>query len=267
MENILRAIVIAALASVFIPAKPPCPIHLQNSRYEVCYSCEHKTPLSVTYEILREEVEGKRKRPSFSFHPDYRLPAKCRSYPKDYAGTGYDRGHLVPAGIFGGWKERKETFLMSNVAPQKPSVNRGVWAKIERFARIMAVRYGKVEVTTGVCFDGERNFIRRGVEIPDWWYKIVRIPVKEKPVIFLVPNKKIKKGRMRDSVSDYKTLERVCGPGRLTSRKSSGMAEYARKKEVVDAFRRGNNIRAAGEATGFLGDDSRTDAGRREDGA
>ena len=218
MKKLLLLIpIVMSLASAPFRAENPCPIRLHNTSFDVCYSCRHKTPLSVTYEIRREDLTGKRKRPAFSFRPDYRLPAKFRSYPRDYAGTGYDRGHLAPAGIFGGWKERKETFLMSNVAPQKPSVNRGVWAKIERYARIMAIRYGKVEVTTGVCFDGQRNFIRHGVEIPDRWYKIIRIPGRKEPVVFVVPNRKIEKGKMRNFILDFKTLERVCGYDSFTS--------------------------------------------------
>ena len=211
MKRMLRVIGILTLLITLSPAEPPCPIRLHNTSFDVCYSCRHKTPLSVTYVIRREDVTGKRKRPAFSFRPDYRLPAKCRSYPKDYAGTGYDRGHLAPAGIFGGWKERKETFLMSNVAPQKPSVNRGVWAKIERYARIMAVHYGKVEVTTGVCFDGEGSYIRHGVEIPDRWYKIIRIPGREGPVVFVVPNRKVIKGRMKDFLVSGDIPWTMCG--------------------------------------------------------
>ena len=83
---------------------------------------------------------------------------KCRSHPKSYAGAGCNRGHLLPTEIFGGREERKETFLMNNVAPQKSSVNRGAGAKIERFVRVLTVRHGKLEVKTG-------GLLRRGEEL------------------------------------------------------------------------------------------------------
>lgn len=186
-----------------------CSRILHNGFSDVCYSCAEKTPLVAIYIIKGEDVEGKVPKGRPSFRPDYRLPVKCRSYPKDYAGTGYDRGHLLPAGVFHDAKRRKKTFLMSNVAPQKPSMNRGVWSKIERYVRIMAIRHGEVRVATGVCFDEASAKVRHGVAVPDRWFKIVGIPGRKEPVVFVVPNRKLSKAKLKDYILEIGGMRQV----------------------------------------------------------
>jgi len=116
-------------------------------------------------------VKKKISRKGLNFRPDYNLPTKCRSYNKDYSLTGYDRGHLPSNASFDyDRKIQKETFLMSNIAPQKPQLNRRYWAKIEKFTRHLAVKYKQIEVVTGVC--GSKGKIKNDVNIPAWWYKV-----------------------------------------------------------------------------------------------
>ena len=144
----------------------------------------------VVYRIdggLMDKYNLSRKR--LRFRPDYQLPVKCRSYPKDYSHTGYDRGHLAPNAVldYSRWVQ-KETFLMSNIAPQRPKLNRKLWAKIERFARFQARKYGKISVITGVCGScGTLGKKKHNVNVPKWWYKILFLPDGKK-VAFLAPN-------------------------------------------------------------------------------
>lgn len=73
-----------------------------------------------------------------NFRPDYRIPEKFRADLDVYEGSGFDRGHLVSsANQIETDIQNSETFLLSNMAPQKPEFNRGIWKKLEEAVRIL----------------------------------------------------------------------------------------------------------------------------------
>lgn len=189
-----------------------CDRILHKSAFDICYSCGWKTPKLVVYRVngrLADSVNLSRK--GLRFRPDYSLPARCRSYPRDYSRTGFDRGHLAPNAAFDySRRVQKETFLMSNIAPQKPWLNRRLWAKIERFARWKARRHGEVSVVTGACRSAGR--IRNGVNVPAYWFKIVFAGNGE-PVSFLVPNTNVgmKRARAKEFLVPVSEIEKICG--------------------------------------------------------
>ena len=187
---------------------------LHKKAFDICYSCKWKTPKLVVYRVdgdLIDKYNLSRKR--LRFRPDYQLPAKCRSYPKDYSHTGYDRGHLAPNAIFDyDRKVQKETFLMSNIAPQKPKLNRKIWAKIERFVRMQARKYGKISVITGVCGSiGTLGKRKHDVNIPKWWYKILFL-LNGKTISFLVPNTNVgmRKAKVKEFLVDFRQITSSC---------------------------------------------------------
>lgn len=206
-----------AFVSGYIPnynVDVQCSKILHKKAFDVCYSCKWKTPKLVVYRVdgdLMDRYNLSRKR--LRFRPDYQLPVKCRSYPKDYSRTGYDRGHLAPNAVFDyDRKVQKETFLMSNIAPQKPKLNRKLWAKIERFVRMLARKYGKISVITGVCgSSGTLGRKRHGVNVPAWWYKIIFLP-NGKMVSFMVPNENsVGRKRMKGFLTNMSDVEKRCG--------------------------------------------------------
>ena len=188
-----------------------CDEILHKTAFDVCYSCAGKIPRLAVYRIDGKKAEGRSlSRKGLRFRPDYSLPARCRSYSRDYAKTGFDRGHLVPNAAFDyDRKLQKETFLMSNAAPQKPGLNRRPWAAIERFARRIALKYGKISVITGTC--GASGRVRRGVAVPKYWYKII-FPPSKKPIAFLAENtKESGRKRAREFLTLLEKIERTCG--------------------------------------------------------
>jgi endonuclease G len=98
-----------------------CDRLLSKKAMDICYSCSLKEPKAVVYQIIGSKLKGHHySRKGLTFKPDYSLPPKCRSYSQDYSHTGYDRGHNVPNAAFSYNKTlQKETFLMSNIAPQR----------------------------------------------------------------------------------------------------------------------------------------------------
>lgn len=71
-----------------------------------------------------------------NFRPDYRIPPQFRADVIDYRGSGYDRGHLVASANQNELQlQNSETFLLSNMSPQHPRLNRGVWRELESAIR------------------------------------------------------------------------------------------------------------------------------------
>ena len=187
-----------------------CDKILHKKAFDICYSCKWKTPKLVVYKVHGDLIDKYNlSRKSLRFRPDFNLPTKCRSYSKDYSRTGFDRGHLAPNAVFDYNRAiQRQTFLMSNIAPQKPKLNRKLWAKIEKFVRLQARKYGKVRVITGVC--GSLGHIKNNVNIPAYWYKIIFRP-DGKIISFLVPNSnKIDKHKAKKYLSNVEKIEKTC---------------------------------------------------------
>jgi len=82
-----------------------------------------------------------------NFREDPRIPEVFRSTKEDYEGTGYDRGHLISsADRMQKTVVNSETFLLSNMSPQKPGFNRGIWSTLEDAVRQLAQQEQIVEV-------------------------------------------------------------------------------------------------------------------------
>lgn len=88
---------------------------------------------------------------SSSFFVDPNLPAGFyRVLTTDYSGSGYDRGHMCPSGDRTvSTAVNDETFLMSNMIPQSPDNNQGLWANLETYCRTLASSNNEVLITCG----------------------------------------------------------------------------------------------------------------------
>ena len=73
---------------------------------------------------------------SDNFRPDYRIPEMFRADLVDYVGSGYDRGHLVASANQRETElQNSETFLLSNMSPQRSQFNRNIWGELEAKVR------------------------------------------------------------------------------------------------------------------------------------
>jgi endonuclease G len=148
---------------------------LTNRGYVAGYSDALGNPLWVAYRV---EDLAKLPRPAprpEKFEVDRRTAARVA--PEAYAGSGYDRGHLAPnyaiATRFGAAAQR-ETFLMSNITPQRHALNAGLWRELEmKIATSYPARYGEVWVLTGPIFGAQPRTLRGGVAVPDAFFLIV----------------------------------------------------------------------------------------------
>lgn len=143
--------------------------------YALGYSEEHEQARWVMYRMTREEVLARKSGRTDDFKEDRNI-VSFSALPSDYLRSGYDRGHLAPAEDMKFSEEAmRDSFYMSNMTPQRPEFNRGVWKKLEKQVRRFAYKEGSVFVITGPVL--ERNLKKIGrsnkVSVPQQFYKIV----------------------------------------------------------------------------------------------
>jgi endonuclease G, mitochondrial len=140
--------------------------------YLVGYDPVAKLPKFVTYELLPEHALGCVARTN-AFAPNQFIPNGAT--PNDYAGTGYDKGHMAPDGDLS-WDPQVEyeSFLMTNMSPQAGSLNRGIWKLLETSVRGWAAeRNQSFTVYVGGLYGPGDKTIGKGVVVPHGFYKIV----------------------------------------------------------------------------------------------
>lgn len=149
-------------------------LYLDNSSFRVGYDEELRMPAWVAYRLFDGKWHASGKRPD-AFLPDSRLSAPVKS--EDYTGSGYDRGHLAPNSAIArcyGPEAQKETFVLSNIVPQKHSFNAGVWKNLEqREIGNYALRYGEVWIVAGPVFGKKIHRTKTGLPIPEKLFKII----------------------------------------------------------------------------------------------
>ena len=150
--------------------------------YALEYSGRYKTPTWVAYILRPKYTVGCLDRVS-SFTVDRSILKQYRSSPSDYEGTGYDMGHMVSSADMS-WDElvMRETFIMTNITPQIPGFNRGIWKRLEDQTRAWArERKHELLVYAGTIYTGDDNTIGSNrVSVPSGFFKvIVDITTKE----------------------------------------------------------------------------------------
>ncbi len=154
---------------------------LRNEGFIVGYSELRANPLWVIYHLTANHEDVHYKRPG-RFETDWRSIARIGH--DDYSHSGYTRGHLAPnqaiARVYGRTAQL-ETFLMTNVSPQRAELNSKVWERLEKWELDnFTQRYGSAWVITGPIFDNNVNCLTTAmqVEIPDAFYKILAVPAE-----------------------------------------------------------------------------------------
>jgi len=142
--------------------------------------------LWASHDLTLKNISGTAKRTN-RFKPDNDVDNPVQ--PTDYAGSGYDRGHLVPAADMKlDAYAMSESFLMSNISPQVAEMNRGLWNSLELAMRKWVRQFGDAWVITAPVLSGTLTKLPSGVSIPKYFYKIIYIPEQEMMAAFLVPN-------------------------------------------------------------------------------
>ncbi|WP_409564852.1 DNA/RNA non-specific endonuclease [Methylobacterium sp. J-026] len=158
--------------------------------FTVLHSGVTRTPLYSAEHLTRASVaEARTVARDDAFHEEARLPADDRAALEDYVRSGFDRGHLSPAGDMPTLSAQAESFSLANIVPQNRVLNRGLWADIEESTRRLASRRGALFVVTGVIFSGDAvQQIKGGVLVPTQLFKALYDPASGEAGAYLARN-------------------------------------------------------------------------------
>lgn len=164
-------------------------LYLCKQNYAVNYRVDTKTAEYVVERPTVPSIKGPAKRQD-NFHPDTSLPKQYQSAIADYNKSGYDKGHLAPAGdnttnnII-----MSESFALSNMVPQNPSNNRIIWNHLETKIRNLVLAGHEVYVASGTYYQPIYKTVGiNKVGVPDFLWKVVHDKTTGKVIAFLIPN-------------------------------------------------------------------------------
>lgn len=146
---------------------------LCNSFYVVQFDEKNNIPL-FSAELLKPNQPSVTR--SNDFHPDVRLNKEVRAENSDYDATGYDKGHMTPAEDASTAQEMHDTFLLSNMTPQSPILNRQPWRMLEEAVhKQVNASSHPIHIVTGAIYSkGEFHAIGfHHIQIPVAYYKII----------------------------------------------------------------------------------------------
>lgn len=159
--------------------------------FAVLHSAISRTPLYAAERLTRASVAAARSVDRVdAFHDENALPVEDRSRLDDYVRSGFDRGHMAPAGDMPTGPAQAQSFSLANIVPQDRELNRGTWAAIEESVRRLATRRGTLFVITGPVFTGDAvPAINGRVLVPTHLFKALYDPATGEAGAYLVPNR------------------------------------------------------------------------------
>ncbi|MCR5047283.1 MAG: DNA/RNA non-specific endonuclease [Treponema sp.] len=163
---------------------------VERSGYVLCYNEKHEQADWVAYTLDISKLEKNTKRTN-DFREDFEIKSGS-AILEDYRKSGYDRGHLAPAGDMAySVQAMSESFLLSNISPQPHPFNEGVWNSLEQHFRNLAQNHEKIYIATGPLL--EKNIYptigKNKVSVPEYFYKVALIKDAEnyKMEAYIIP--------------------------------------------------------------------------------
>ncbi len=195
-----------------IPATQTGDVIINHTGYSLLYNEKHEQASWVAYELTEKETNKLFER-SDKFLVDPKVSTGSAT-SADYKESGYDRGHLAPAADMS-WSELTmvESFYYSNMSPQLPGFNRGIWKSLEELVRSWAIENNSIYVVTGpVLSSGLKTIGVNGVSVPNYYYKVI-LDYSEsstKAIGFILPNQSSDRQLQEFAVS-VDSVEKVTG--------------------------------------------------------
>ena len=210
------------------------PLLFCYGHYASAFNMQTLTPIWASHVLSKKNMKSKAYHErSNDFRPDAELMKIAKPYavtPQMYTRSGYDRGHLAPAADFAyNQKAMSESFIMTNIAPQAPLHNRGIWSRLEQDIRRLIKADKNIQelyITTGVAFykekeyDGKRTLGDKegtlghfnGIRIPTYFFKVILDPKTGDNAAFLIPNtNQVGNQHYEQFRTSIRTVEKVAG--------------------------------------------------------
>ena len=180
--------------------------------FNLSFNPKAHIPNWVAWELTADEAVGKEPRAK-KFQNDPTVDGCAETW--DYSYSGYDRGHMAPAGGMKWSREAmEESFYLTNICPQANTLNSGSWRTLEEKCREWARKYGKIWIVCGPIIDGKPiEYIGDSrVYVPSKFFKAIIAPNAEHPlgIGFIMPNGKVK-GGMQTCVVSIDSIESLTG--------------------------------------------------------
>ena len=186
-----------------IPETKPKDKVIHHAGYSLLYNEAQEQASWVAYELTNTEtIKLYHRTNKFIVDPQVQTGSASQA---DYKGSGYDRGHLAPAADMG-WSalSMKESFYYTNMSPQEPGFNRGIWKNLEEKVRDWALENKKIYIVTGpVLRNGLTKIGPDQVAVPEYFYKVILdySAPSIKGIAFLIPNRSSTKSLQSYAVS------------------------------------------------------------------
>ena len=148
---------------------------MSNPIFWCKYDCRLQVPTEVRWSVSRINLGSSQREPSWKFKSDVPAPWGVARH-ETYIGSGYDRGHMAPAADFSISKTlMRQTFVMSNICPQTPALNRGPWKRTEIAERMIAQMHDSCHVLALPLFLKPDTVWIGGklVAVPDAFVKLI----------------------------------------------------------------------------------------------
>ena len=197
----------------FLPTSTTGDI-VKHKFYALSYDEKFELPEWVAYELTEDRLKAEWVERTNNFRPDPMVKTGSAT-PDDYRHTNFDRGHLAPAADMAFSTEAmSETFYLSNIAPQDPGFNKGIWRELEELTRDWARRFKHLYVVTGPVLSQPIKFWigENQVAVAPAFYKVLldlREPEK-KAIAFVIPNE-VSSNRIEAFVTSVDEVERLTG--------------------------------------------------------
>jgi len=179
-----------------------------RNNYVLSYDTRCRNPIWVFEHLTKDNTsptENTVDRSKFDFSEDQSVPSIFRATNKDFYKSGFDRGHLAAAANHRAnstWME--ETFLLTNISPQTPSLNQITWNNLERYTRSLVHHYDDVYVCSGPLYLPRREadgklYVRyqvlepNHVAVPTHFFKVILAGKKGifNLMCYMMPNERI----------------------------------------------------------------------------
>ena len=146
---------------------------IERPQYALSYNRDRGTANWASWQI-RADWLGDTERQD-NFRQDEGLPAGMYQVtPNDYRNSGFDRGHLVPSGDrTSSVQDNSATFLMTNILPQAPDNNRGVWRELEEYSRDLVYQFDRELIVIAGGYGEQTTLVDGQVAVPSRLWKIL----------------------------------------------------------------------------------------------
>lgn len=191
-------------------------VKLQHTGFVVSYNPQKCTPSWVAWELTSEETTGPISRKDYDFAPDPLVDTRYQVEKQEYANSGYDRGHMCPAGDME-WSSSamNDCHYMTNICPQTPKLNQVYWERLESACRRWADFYGSIYIVCGPVYNSTKHTTigtNHAIEIPDGYFKVIinLIDGEEKGIGFYYRNDDVRQ-TMESAALSIDQVEELTG--------------------------------------------------------